>query len=75
MVLENYVLKYEGDISNYLGVNITKKSYGTLKLLQLHLVEKIIDHVRLTVSVGLKEIDMPDRKLLLHKNEYSLGIK
>ena len=29
---ENYVLADEGDISNYLGFNTKKNSYGTLKL-------------------------------------------
>ena len=39
---ENYVFTYERDRSNYLGVNIKKKSDGPLKLSQSHLVEKII---------------------------------
>ena len=49
--LNNVTVKYflidKRDISNYLGVNIKKISYGTFKLSQSHLVEKIINHVRL----------------------------
>ena len=35
---EDYLLTDEVDISNYLGVNINKNSYGTFKLLKSHLV-------------------------------------
>ena len=51
------MLTDEGDISNYPGVNINKNSDGTFKLSQSHLVEKIINHVGLEVSVSLKSID------------------
>ena len=51
---ENCVLKDEGDISNYLGVTIKKNSYGTIELSQAHLVDKIVDHVKLKVSGSLK---------------------
>ena len=33
---KNFVLTYEGDISNYLGVSIKKNSNGTFELSQLH---------------------------------------
>ena len=61
------MLTYEGDISNYLGVNIRKKSDGTFKLSQLHLVEKLINHVRLEFSLILKARDTPTGKPLQHK--------
>ena len=35
------MLTDEGDISNYLGVNIKKNSYGNFELSLSHLVEKI----------------------------------
>ena len=64
---ESRVLIDEGDISNYLGVSIKKNSYGTFKLLKLHLVRKIINNVRLTVSASLKERETSDGKPVLHK--------
>ena len=51
---KNYVLTDEGDISNYFGVNIKINSDGTFKLSLLHLVDKIINHVVLTVFTILK---------------------
>ena len=54
------MLTDEGDISNYLEVNIKKNYDGTFELSQLHLVEKIINRVGLTVSVILKSIETPD---------------
>ena len=72
---ENYVLTDERDISNYLGVNIKENSDWTFKLSQSHLVEKIINHVGLEVSVSLKSIDTTAGKPLMHKERYSLGRK
>ena len=62
------MLTYEGDVSNYLRFNIKKISNGTFKLLLFHLVDKIINHVGLTVSTGIKPRKTPDRKPLLHKD-------
>ena len=66
------MLTYEGDISNYLGVNIKKNSDGIFELLQYHLVEKIINHIGLTVSASLKARATTTVKPLLNKYEYSL---
>ena len=63
------MLKYEGDISNYLGVNIKKNSNGTFKLSQFHLVEKIINCVGLTVSMGLNPRETPDGKYYCIKTD------
>ena len=71
----NYVLTDEVDISNDIGGNIKKNSYGALELLQLHLVEKIINHVRLTASASLKSIETPAGKPLFHKDESSQSRK
>ena len=68
------MLTDEGDILNYLGVNTRKNSDGTFELLQLHLVEKIINHVGLEVSVSIKARYTPAGKPLLYKYESSLGI-
>ena len=69
---ENYLLIDEGDISNYLIFDIKKNSDGAFKLSKSHLVEKIINHVVLTVSLSLKERETPSGKPLLHKDESSL---
>ena len=65
----------EGAISNYLRFNIKKNSYGKFELSQLHLVDKIINHVGLEVSVNLKSREMSAGKPLHHKYESSLGRK
>ena len=44
----------EGDISNYPGVNIKKNLDGTFGLSQSHLMDRIINNLRLTVYVSLK---------------------
>ena len=62
----------EGDVSNYLVVNIKKNSYGTFKLSQSHLAEKIIIHVVLTLSASIKPRDIPSGKPLMNKEESSL---
>ena len=46
---------------------------GSFELSQSHLVDKIINHVRITVSASLNCREMPARKPLLHKYESSLG--
>ena len=56
----------EGYISIHLGGNIKKNSDETFELLLSHLVEKLINHVGLTVSAGLKSKETPAGKILLH---------
>ena len=65
---ENYVLTYEGCISNYLGDNIKKNSDGKFKFSQSHLADKNFTHVVLTVYVSLKDRETPSGKPLLHKD-------
>ena len=67
---ENCVLTYEGDISNCLGINIKKNSYGAFELSQSHLVDKRINHVVLTVSASLKSRYTPNGKPFLYKDKY-----
>ena len=69
------MLTDEGDISNYLGVNIKKNSYEIFKVLQSHLVEKFINHVVLEVFVSVKAKEALLGKPLLYKDESSLGRK
>ena len=56
-------------------MNIKKNSDETFGLSEPHLVEKITNNIRLTVSTSLKSIDTPDGKSLLHKEKSSLGRK
>ena len=63
----------EGYISNYLGVNIKKNLDVTFELLQLHLVEIIINHVGIIVSMSLNSRETPAGKPSLHKYVYCLG--
>ena len=65
------MLTDEGYISNYLGVTIKKNSYGTFELSQSNLVEKIINHVGLEVSVSIKSREIPSVKKLFNKDEYT----
>ena len=62
----NDVLTNEGDISNYLEVNINKNLDGTFELSKSHLVEKIINHVGIKVSACLKSRETPYGNPLLH---------
>ena len=52
-----------------------KKSDKKSELSQLHLVEKMINHVGIKVSASLKARDTLYGKILLHKDEYNLGRK
>ena len=72
---ENYLFTDEGDISNYLGVNINNNLDGTFKLSQLHLVGKIINHPRFMLPSSTKLKEKPAGKSLLNKDEYILEIK
>ena len=53
--LEGYLMIDEGDISNFIGVNLKKNSDRTFELYQLYLIEKIINHFGLTLSANLNE--------------------
>ena len=68
---ENYILIDEGDISNYIGVNIKTHSDGAFNLLQSQIVEKIVNHVRHTVSAILNAIEITTIKPLLYQYYYS----
>ena len=71
---ENYVLPEEGDISNYLGVNMKKNLDETFKLSKSHMMEKIISHVGLEKCPRvLKARETHAGKSLRHEYEYILG--
>ena len=46
---KDYKLEDEGDISAYLGINVTRPTQNTIKLNQPALIQRIID------SLGLKD--------------------
>ena len=69
------MLIYEGDKSNYRGVNIKKNSDGTFNLSQSHLMEKIINHVVLELSMSLKAREMLSVKPLLHKDSWTIQVQ
>ena len=52
---ENYVLKDDGDISNYLEVKTKNNSDGTFELSQSHLVEKLSNKSDLKCMQVLKQ--------------------
>ena len=74
MVLKIMCLQMN-EIYQIIGVKIKKNSDGTFKLSQLHLVEKIINRVRILVSASIKSRETPAGKLLLYKYQSSLGRK
>ena len=64
----------EGDISNYLGVNMKKNSDETFKLSKSHKVDKIINCVGLEKCPRvLKARETHAGKPLRHKYKYILG--
>ena len=60
------------DISKYLEVNINNDSDGTFKPSKSHLLQKITNHIGLTVSSSLEYKETQWGKTLLYKDEYSI---
>ena len=65
---EGYLLVDEVYISNYLVLNIKNKSDRTFELYQSHFIDKIINHIDLTLSAGLNRKETMFFKPLLHKD-------
>ena len=65
----------EGDISNYLGVKIKKNQMGHSNYHNRTWWKKIINDVQFEVSASILKREMPNGKLLLHKDKYSIGRK
>ena len=72
---EGYILIDKGFISNYLRLNIKNNYDGTFGLSQSQLIDKITNHVGLTVSASLKQKENLVKKLLIHKDSIGLAIK
>ena len=54
----------EGDIQDFLGVNIERKEDGTIHLTQPHLIDQILKESRLEDNASIKETPAPSSKLL-----------
>jgi hypothetical protein len=59
----HFDMKDQGDITNYLGINVQWLPNGDVKLSQLHLVKQIIDEVKLSKWVG-KQTPAASTKIL-----------
>jgi hypothetical protein len=63
-------LTVDGDISDFLGVNIRKDEDGTVHLTQPHLIEQILKELKLDrPNVGRKTTPSPHTQLLRRHNE------
>jgi len=54
----------EGDIQDFLGVNIERKENGSIHLTQPHLIDQILKELRLEDNASIKETPAPSSKLL-----------
>jgi hypothetical protein len=54
----------EGDLTDYLGVNIEKREDGTIKLLQPHLIDQIIEDANFQSNTKFKSIPAASTKIL-----------
>ena len=52
----NFKVTDEGDINDYLGVKVTKRTDGRLKLTQPHLIQQILDDLGFTETMVQKTI-------------------
>jgi len=61
----------EGDLQDFLGVNIVRKSDGTIHLTQPHLIDQVLEELRLTGN-NVSTKDTPARSsVILRKHEES----
>ena len=54
----------EGDLTDYLGVNIEKREDGTIKLSQPHLIDQIIEDVNFQADTMFKSVPAATSKIL-----------
>ena len=66
----NLDITIEGDLQDFLGVNIERSSDGRIHLSQPHLIDQILHDLRLTDdSVKTKDTPAPSSKILLRHTE------
>ena len=70
---ENFVFTDEGDLKQYLGVNVDKHSDGTMHLTQTHLIQRFLEVIGLDGDVNSKST--PAIKPLLWKDKLGLPRK
>ena len=54
----------EGDIQDFLGVNITRREDGTVHLTQPHLIDQILEDLHMEENVTTKTLPAPSSKIL-----------
>jgi hypothetical protein len=59
----------EGDLQDFLGINIEKKQDGSIHLTQPHLIDQIINDLKLPTNTNPKAIPAPSSKLLSRHTE------
>ena len=60
----NFKVTDEGDINDYLGVKVTKRTDGRFDLTQHHLIQQILDDLGFTKTTVEKSSPAPSTKLL-----------
>jgi hypothetical protein len=60
----NLNITNEGDIGDFLGVNISFKNDGTIHLMQPHLIDQIVKDLKMTDKTKLKEIPACSSQIL-----------
>jgi hypothetical protein len=63
-----YVLTNDGEVKNYLGVEVVKREDGSIELKQKFLIERIIEAVGLDKDIKGSSKPTPSVKPLLHKD-------
>ena len=62
----------EGDLQDFLGVNITRNQDNTIMLSQSHLIDQVLEDSRLTdINVSAKEVPAPSSKLVSRHTDFN----
>jgi hypothetical protein len=60
----HFDMEDQGDITDYLGINVQWLPNGDVKLSQPHLIKQIIDEVKLSKKVAGKQMPAASTKIL-----------
>ena len=69
MVTVGLKITDEGTLEDFLGVNITKQPNGSFELKQPHLVDQILEDLKMTSNVKEKPTPAPSSKILTHQED------
>ena len=61
---QHFDMEDQGDITDYLGVNVERQPNGDLKLTQPHLIQQVIDEVKLSRRIAGKQTPAASTKIL-----------